>query len=405
MLHGTNYEGAYYKPTTAELIQAGKVAYFGWYQERGTYGSDGNFVDPTSLKQYAFTQQLVWETLNQSNGRFVEDNIQNEYIAFKNEVNQKMTRMQARPSIDGTTVTIKTGETTILTDSNGVLADYNSIDVTENGIKVTHNKGENTMQIQVSEDCTAEKYIITDDMFKNWGLIKEGTENKNTTVYLEFADGVQNQLYSLNYNDPVALRINLGIEALGRLELSKFNENGDLVDGCVYHVEGDNYNEDVMVSGGKIVLEKLKSGIYLISEKSVKHGYLINTQTYRVNVESGQTATQAIVNDEPIGELTLIKTDIDTGNQNRVDNSSHHGDATLKGTSCGFYAETDIYNAERTVKYFNANEKIANFVFDEYGNANINIVNSSTPAEIYIRGNKLCGLPMRKLFCKRGDCF
>ena len=196
------------------------------------------------------------------------------------------------------------------------------------------------------------------------------------------------------YNDPVTLRINLSIEALGSLQLSKLNTNGDLVNGCVYNVEGPSYSGDVTVSGGKITLEKLKSGTYLIYEKSVKDGYLIDTKTYRVNVEPGQTATQAIVNEEPVGELTLVKTDIDTGNKDRIDNSSHHGDATLKGTSCGFYAETDIYNVERTVKYFNANEKIANFIFDEYGNANINIVNNSTPAEIYVRGNKLCGLPM-----------
>lgn len=207
------------------------------------------------------------------------------------------------------------------------------------------------------------------------------------------------------YNDPVTLRVNLSIEALGRLELSKLNTNGDLVDGCVYHVEGPSYNGDVTVSNKKIVLENLKSGTYLVTEKSVKYGYLINTETYRVTVEPGQTATQAIVNEEPVGELTLIKTDIDTGNKNRIDGTSHHGDANIKGTSCGFYAETDIYNVERTVKYFSANEKIANFVFDEYGNANVTIVNSSTPAEIYIRGNKLCGLPMRKLFCKGRDCF
>lgn len=207
------------------------------------------------------------------------------------------------------------------------------------------------------------------------------------------------------YNDPVSLSINIGIEAKGSLQLTKLNTNGDLVYGCVYTVEGPGYNGDVTVSGGKITLEDLKPGTYLIYEKSVKTGYLLNTETYRVNVESGQTATQAIVNDEPVGELTLIKTDIDTGNSDRIDGTSHHGDATLAGTKCVLYAETDIYNVERTVKYFSANEKIADFVFNEYGKANITITNNSTTAEIYVSGNKLCGLPMRKLFCKGRNCF
>ena len=391
-------------PTNTELKRASKVAYCGWYQSRGTYGSDG-VLATDALKQYAFTQQLIWETLNQSTAHFVDSSIQSQYEAFKIETNNKIDKMNQRASFNGSTITLKIGETTTVTDTNDVLKDYNSIDRTENNIRIVHNKGENTMSFTANENCDIESYIISDNTFEEWGLVKGGTEDKNTTVYIEFQSGVQDQLYSLDYNDPVTLRVNLSIEALGRLELSKLNKNGDLVDGCVYHVEGPSYNGDVTVSNKKIVLENLKSGIYLVTEKSVKHGYLINTQTYKVNVEAGQTATQAIVNDEPIGELTLVKTDIDTGNKNRADGTSHHGDATIKGTSCGFYAETDIYNVERTVKYFSANEKIANFVFDEYGNANITIVNSSTPAEIYIRGNKLCGLPMRKLFCKRGNRF
>lgn len=271
MLHGTNYEGSYYVPTTAELIRAGKVAYFGWYQERGQYGSDG-YLPNDALKQYAYTQQMIWEEIGQSSGRFVDDNIQNEYIAFRNEVNNKMTRMQTRPSIDGTTVTIRAGETTTLTDSNGVLADYNSIDVTENGVRITHNKGENTMQIQVSDDCTIENYRISDDMFRQWGLIKTDTENKNTTVYLEFADGVQDQIYSLDYNDPTAMKLTLAVEAKGKLELEKLDMNGELVDGAVFTVTNEEgYNRDIVVTNGKIVIEDLKPAIYTIFEKSAPY--------------------------------------------------------------------------------------------------------------------------------------
>lgn len=395
MLHGTNYEGAYYKPTTAELIQAGKVAYFGWYQERGTYGSDGNFVDPTSLKQYAFTQQLVWETLNQSNGRFVEDNIQNEYIAFKNEVNQKMTRMQTKPSFDGTTVTIRTGETTTLTDSNGTLADYNSVDVTENGIRITHNKGENTMQIQVSEDCTIENYRISDDMFRQWGLIKTDTENKDTTVYIEFANEVQDQLYSLNYNDPTAMKLTLAVEAKGKLEITKLDTNGTLIDGAIFRItSADGYDNTVTVTNGKIVVEDLKAGIYTIKEVSAPHGYLLNTKSYNVEVKPSDTVNKTIPNDEPVGELTLEKTDKQTGNQNRADGTSHHGDATIEGAVYTLYAKNDIYNVSRSLKYFSKDEPIATFTFDRYGVASVKITNTSTKAEISIKGNTLKGLPM-----------
>ncbi len=399
MTHGTNYDGSYYVPTTSELRQAGKVAYFGWYQERGMYGSDGYLLDD-ALKQYAFTQQMIWEVIGQSSGRFIDDNIQNEYIAFRNDVNSKMKRMQQRPSFDGTTVTLRTGETT-LTDSNGVLADYKSIDVTEQGIRITHNKGENTMQIQVSEDCTIENYIITDNMFKNWGLIKEGTENKDTTVYLEFANGVQDQLYSLNYNDPVSMRLNLSVESNGGLEITKLDSNGTLIDGAIFRItNSEGYDNTVTVTNGEIVIQDLKAGIYTIKEVSAPHGYLIDTKSYNVEVKPSETVNKTIPNDEPTGELTIEKTDKQTGNQNRADGTSHHGDATLEGAVYTLYAKNDIYNVSRSLKYFSKDEQIATFTFNSYGVASIKITNANTRAEISIKGNTLRGLPMGAYYVK-----
>lgn len=256
---GENYEGNYYVPTTAELKQAARIAFIGWYQSRGQYGSDGNFADSSSLKQYAFTQQMVWEVLKQSSATFVDSNIQNEYISFKNDVNARLNRIQARPSFDGSNITLKLGETVTITDTNNVLAEYMNLDRTESGIHITHKKGENTMSFTVSEDCKVESYKITDAMFKNWGMVKEETKNNDTTVYLEFADGVQDQLYSLNYNDPVALRIDLSIEAKGKLELTKRDTNGELIEGAVFTVSGaDGYNQEVTVTNGEIIIEDLK---------------------------------------------------------------------------------------------------------------------------------------------------
>ncbi len=400
MKHGTNYEGSYYAPSTTELRQAGRVAYFGWYQEKGVTGSDGLLYD-NDLKTYAFTQQMIWETIGQSSGRFVDDNIQNEYIAFRNEVNKKMTKMQTRPSFDGTTVTIRTGETTTLTDSNETLADYNSIDVIENGIRIIHNKGENTMQIQVSEDCTIENYRISDDMFRQWGLIKTDTENKDTTVYIEFADGVQDQIYSLNYNDPTAMKLTLAVEAKGKLEITKLDANGTLIDGAVFRItSADGYDNTVTVTNGKIVVEDLKAGIYTIKEVSAPHGYLLNTKSYNVEVKPSDTVNKTIPNDEPVGELTLEKTDKQTGNQNRADGTSHHGDASIEGAVYTLYAKNDIYNVSRSLKYFSKDEPIATFTFNRYGVASVKITNTSTKAEISIKGNTLKGLPMGEYYTK-----
>ena len=62
----------------------------------------------------------------------------------------------------------------------------------------------------------------------------------------------------------------------GRLELSKLNEDGDLIDGAVFNVTGpDGYNQNVEVKDGKIVLENLKQGNYLVKEVSAPFRILI----------------------------------------------------------------------------------------------------------------------------------
>ena len=400
---GSIYNGNYYTPTDATIKKACKVAYFGWYSKHGTYVIDGGILANEMInvkKDYVYTQQYIWEVLGQSNATFTNSTYQNEYVSFKQDIENKISKMEQRPSFDATTITVEAGETKVLTDTNGVLADYSSIDNTKENIRFQHKKGENTLTITVSENCTVEKLNISDSTFQSWGLVKEESKDQDTNVYFSFKTGVQDQLMALHYNDPVPLAFSLKINLLGNLELSKLNTNKDLVDGSVFTVNGPGYNGDVTVQNGKILLEKIKKGTYTIKEKSVGTGYLLNTESYKAEVKPNQTTTQAIVNKEPTGEISLIKTDKDTGNSNRVDGTSHHGDVNLKGTEYTLYAKEDIYNVARTVKYFSKNEEIAKFTFDEYGKATVIVTNKTTPAKLSVEGNTIKGLPMGSFYAK-----
>lgn len=395
---GVRENGNYYTPTSEKVKRACKVAYFGWYSKYGDYVIDGG-MSATAKHDYALTQQYIWETLGQSSASFVNSSIQAEYNAFKSDINSKINNMTARPSFDAKTLEVTAGESTTVTDTNGVLASYKSIDKTTNGVRFQHSHGENTMKITVNDDCDTERLNISDATTLGWGLIKEETEDNDTTIYFSFADDVQDQLYALNYNDPTTLAFSLKINLLGNLELTKLNANGDLVDGAIFTVKGPGYNGDVEVKNGKILLEKIKKGIYTITEKSVGTGYLINTETYTAEVKPNKTTPQAIVNREPTGELSLTKIDIDTGNNKRVDGTVHHGDASLEGAVYTLYADEDIYNVKRTVKYFSANDPIATFTFNKNGVASVKIINTNTTANISVKGDKITGLPMGRFRC------
>ena len=358
---GASYNGVYYTPTNSNIRKACKVAYLGWYKNNGDYTVDGGILasDMKWVKwDYVFTQQYIWEILGQSNATFINADEQQGYVDFKNRINNEIASIERRPSFNGNTITIQAGETKTINDSNGVLAEYGTIDNTKDGIRFVHQNGSNSMTISVDENTNLENYRISDNTFREWGMIKNGTEDNDTMVYFEFAAGVQNQLYCMSYNDPVTLNFSLAIETFGKLELQKLNTNGDLVNGAIFNVTGPNgYNQDITVTNGKITIDKLRKGIYTITEKSAPNGYLLNTQAYNVEVKVNQTATQAIVNNEPTGTIQVIK-------------KSEQGDL-IKGTIFKVIANENIKNVAGTKTYYTERQVIANITTDSNGLAEI----------------------------------
>ena len=164
---GEVHKGNYYTPTDPKLKYACKIAYFGWYEKYGDYIIDGG-ISAERKKQYAFTQEYIWEYLGQTNATFVNATTQSEYEAFKKEINSKINNMQRKPSFSDSSITIDAGSSLVLNDSNGVLANYTSVDKTIDGIRFQHNKGENTMTITVNADCTTETYKVAYAMMKAW---------------------------------------------------------------------------------------------------------------------------------------------------------------------------------------------------------------------------------------------
>lgn len=207
---GVVYSGEYYTPTNSTLRKACKIAYLGWYKQHGDYVINGGTSD-ANKKQYVLTQQFIWETLGQSSATFIDSDIQAEYVRFKSNIENQISQIQARPSFNGTTIKTTAGESKTITDTNGVLSSYKSLDKTENGIRYQHTAGNNNMTITVNENVETENIRISDSTFQSWGMIKEGTEDNDTTVFFEFPSGTQDQLYAMQYNDPVTLNLALKI--------------------------------------------------------------------------------------------------------------------------------------------------------------------------------------------------
>ena len=136
---------------------------------------------------------------------------------------------------------------------------------------------------------------------------------------------------------------------IGRIKLRKTDVGGKLLDGAVFHVTGPNYDQDVTVTNGEIVLDNLLVGEYTITEKGAPFGYLVNTSTFSTTVNPGQTSEVTITDEAPTGRILIKKTDADGIIQ---------GEASLEG------AEYTVYDSQK--------KEVGKITTDKEGHGSLN---------------------------------
>lgn len=403
-----------YKENLPQYEKVAEMIYFGYTMNYG-YGI------PTSaeaIRAACCTQQWVWEYIHNnidgSTSVPSRSSWNSNYMSathFANwtaQTEQYYNLYHGNTSFNGTTNRATIGQSMTLNDTTGRLASYQSFSQNVNGVTFSHNQGSNDLTITVDSNCTADTVTFNSKDFGLYQLMPNGTPYNSSTmsnyVYIKFTSGaVQNVMFS-NYVDPSAFSVTVEVE-YGNALVVKTNSNGDTLAGCTFELYKDESCTQRVRTGttdskGNIYFERLAPGTYYVKETKVPTGYLLDNTVQKVEVRVNETTEISFKNYEPTGELKLIKTDKETGNENRVDGTSHHGDATINGTEYTLYAKEDIYNVAKTVKYFSKDEEIATFKFNGNGIATINIKTKSETAELTIDGEMLKGLPMGEYYAK-----
>lgn len=405
---------AQYKNSLPQYQHLAEMIYFGYAMNYGM----GIPTTDEAIRAACCTQQYVWEYIHNNidgslpvpareswNGNYMSVGHLADWTA---RTENYYNIYHGNTSFNGTTNKATLGETKSISDTTGRLASYGSFSQNINGITFNHIQGSNELNVTVDSNCTADRVTFNSRDYGLYQLMPNGTPYNSSTmsnyVYIQFTSGaVQNLMFS-NYVDPSAFSISIEVE-YGNTLLIKTNTNGDNLAGCTFGLYKDKgctqkIRTGTSDSNGQIFFQRLAPATYYIKELSVPSGYLLDTEVKEVRVNVNETAEVNFKNDEPTGELKLIKTDVETGNENRADGTSHHGDATIEGTEYTLYAKNDIYNVARTVKYFSANEKIATFTFNSNGIAKINISTGSKTANLITEDNILKGLPMGSYYAK-----
>lgn len=229
----------------------------------------------------------------------------------------------------------------VLHDSNDVLSEYSfkadnpdvSLYVNGNTLTVTSQTAPTSViTVTAEKKNSSRKGLIT------WtdGIYVPGTGSQDMVTYTQ------------SVNDPVKGYLNLKV-SYGSAKIVKTSEDGK-VDGVSFTITGNGIHQTVKTnSQGEIQVDNLTPGVYTVTEL-IENKY-VPQETRSVTVISGQTSTVDFNNILKKWQLTVTKSDKETGNP--------QGDASLAGAKYGVYKGNqliDTYttdkNGQFTTKYY-----------------------------------------------------
>ena len=202
--------------------------------------------------------------------------------------------------------------------------------------------------------------------------------------------------YSIEIDPEYYINLSVNWETVsnkGSLEIVKTDETGNLLDGAKVKITTDNgySNENVLVTGGKIVINELEPGNYTVQEIEAPEGYQIDETPFDIEVKAGQTASVTILNGAippPTAEIGIVKTNEDgsapvAGALFRVWNDGEYSETFRTDTSGKINIEGletgNYYYQEISAPYgYLLNDTIHTLTFSNEGGDSSNLISSET---------------------------
>ena len=315
-----------YNLTPSQMDRIAKIAHFG-------YGY-GNHTHPV---WYAITQFLIWQTAADGDYYFTKSlngprlEI---YTGAIKEINDLVDNYTKLPSFDE--------EYTIISGNSLILEkDFSNIKVEGENFSLENNKLtinptiEKTYTYNISkEDNVYNKPYIFYNSKDSQNLIKTGDLPKVTT--------------SFKVN---VIKTEIELTKIDKDTKSILPKGEASLDGAIYSLYDENNNliKDLEIINNQAIISNIPFGKYYLKEKQSGTGYLVDTNTYEINITKEKSKHQVIVENKVIEKTITIE--------------KKYGDTnTLKG-------EKDI-----SFEIYNSNyEKISTITTDGLGKAEITL--------------------------------
>ena len=273
-----------YNLSESQIDKISKIAHFG-------YGYK-NHTDP---KWYAITQFMIWKESANGDYYFTDSLNGNRIDKFNdemNEINNLINNYNKIPHFNE--------EYTIISGNNLILEDN-----FEN-IKIT---GDN----QILEN---NKLIInpTKEGIYTYNLVKEDNTNNKPYIFYQSSNS-QNLIETGNIpNLSTSFKVNV---LKTEIELTKIDKDTKSIipkgeaslDGAIYSLYDENNNliKDLIIENNQSIINNIPLGKYYIKEKQAGIGYLLDTNTYEIDITKEKTKHQLIVENKVIEKTITIE--------------------------------------------------------------------------------------------------
>lgn len=318
--------GDVYKSTEGKFANMRKIMYYGWYGyeqwggmnnlsdiERNTMMSialshaySGIKIRQTIIKDFYNFAVSQPDPLNKNVLKFSKQ-IVNVWYDKDAKIQKSESSTLNGPSNYHVTINPQTSKVRVVNETRGTSGQI--VDV----------YGGDTVHYEADADYTGNSYS---------GWLKGGFQFAPLIIWNNNAS--QQHISTWVITDPdEPTCLNADFKAVvGSLKLRKTDTGGKLLNGAVFHVSGNGYEQDVTVENGEITVNELPAGDYTVTEKTAPNGYLVNVAPFKTTVVAGQTAETTITDEAPTGKISIKKSD---------SKGNIQGEASLEGAEYTVY--------------------------------------------------------------------
>lgn len=283
-------EKFYFDGTLAYCLELGKNIYGGKYNSNPSF-ADLNISEEKLNKlkliiHYGYeyqnhntdnyflaTQELIWNEMSDISLTWVKTMTPSKVIdvsAELNEIQNLINTHYTKPSFDGDEIEVTLGEPLVLEDTNGVL---NKFTTTSEGVSIEGNK------LIITKDFDSEEITFT-------------KANYTQDSFLLYTSGESQKMMSNGVVEEVTSTLKVKLTG-GSIELTKLDKDTSTnvpqgegtLKGAIYEL----YNEEgvlkgTITTGTNDKLDNLPLGKYTLKESTSSKGYLLDSNTYNIEI-------------------------------------------------------------------------------------------------------------------------